>query len=88
MNKNSYDKIMNVLFIGLVGLTFLNLYKNMIWLSYVLTAAFLLFTALHIRDYRTNKPTSKKIFVLALVVLINFLLANAVIVLAEYVYPY
>jgi len=88
MDKSRYDRIMNVLFIVMVGLTFFNLYENIIWLSWILTAILLVFTAFHIRDYKKEIPKRKIIFVLTLIVSINFLLANAVIVLAEYVYPY
>lgn len=85
MEKSRYNRVMNAFFIAIVGLTLFNLFQNMIWLSYVLAAAFLLFTALHIRDYNREKPKTKKAFVLTIIVLVNFLLANVVIVIGEYV---
>ena len=88
MDKNRYDWIKNLLFIVMVGLTFFNLYENIIWLSCILTAMLFVFIAFHIRDYKKEIPKRKKVFVLTLLVSINFLLANAVIVIAEYVYPY
>ncbi|MDR3552308.1 MAG: hypothetical protein P4L75_04210 [Clostridia bacterium] len=88
MEKSGYGKAVDALFIVMAGLTFLSLRNNMVWLSYVLSALFLLFIALHARDYRRELPKNKKVFVLTLIILINFLLANAVVVVANYVYPY
>jgi hypothetical protein len=88
MDKKRYDRILNLLFILLVVFTFFNLYYDIIWLSYVLAVSLLVFVALHIRDFKFEKPKSKKVFVLTLIISINFLLANAVIVISEFVYPY
>jgi heme O synthase-like polyprenyltransferase len=88
MDKTRYNRIVNALFIVIVGLTFFNLYNNIIWLSCVLAAIFLIFVALHIRDYKNEKPKVRKIFIVTLIILLNFLLANAVIIIAEFVYPY
>lgn len=88
MKKNRFDHMINILFVVLVTLTFFNLYKNIIWLSGVLAVLFLVYLILHIRLYRAEKPKSIKIFVLTLIIMLNFLLANAVIVLADFVYPY
>ena len=88
MDKIKYDRILNLLFILLAAFTFINLYCDIIWLSYVLTGIFLVFIAFHIRDFKLEKPKSKKIFILTLIISINFLLANAVIVVSEFVYPY
>lgn len=86
--KSRYDKILNALFIILVALTFFNLYKVIIWLSVILAALFLLVLVLHIRDYLREKPEKRKAFILSVLVLANFFLANAVIVISNYVYPY
>lgn len=85
MEKN---RLIYTLFAIMVGLTFCNLYENIIWLSGVLTAVFLAALILHIKYKFTGNSKSKKVFVLTLLILINFLLANAVVVAAEFVYPY
>jgi hypothetical protein len=79
---------MNTAFIVLAVLTFFNLYKDIIWLSCVLAVMFLLLAAVHVRDYRKENPKNRKVFILTLIISVNFLLANAVIVISEYVYPY
>lgn len=88
MGKNRFDHMVNIFFVALAALTFFNLYKNIIWLSGVLAVLFLAYLILHIRLYRAEKLKSKKIFVLTLIIMLNFLLANAVIVIADFVYPY
>ena len=43
MDKSMNDRILNAVFIVMVGLTFFSLFKNMIWLSCILTVMFLFF---------------------------------------------
>lgn len=88
MDKTRYDRIVNALFVVLVGLTFLSLFRVLIWLSCILATLFILLIALHIRDYMKKNPKRKKIFILTIIVLTNFLLANAVIFISNFVYPY
>lgn len=88
MNKNRYDRVINLLFAAVAALTFFSLYQDIIWLSGVLAAVLCAIVALHIRDYIKERPRVKKIFVLSLVIYLNFLLANVIIVLARFVYPY
>lgn len=88
MGKSRYDAIVNALFIVMVGLTFLSLFRVVVWLSFVLSALCLVLIALHARDYNKENPKRKKIFILTLIILINFLLANAVVVISNYIYPY
>jgi O-antigen/teichoic acid export membrane protein len=88
MEKSRYRTWLYILFAVMVGVTLFNLYGNIIWLSAILAASFLVLLALHIKYNRTKPAQSKKTFVLAFLILINFLLANAVVVIAEFVYPY
>lgn len=88
MDKIKCDKITNALFIIAVGLTFFNLYNNIVWLSCFLTAIFFALVLVHIRDYKKENPKSKKKFIFMLIILINFLLANSIIIISEFVYPY
>lgn len=88
MEKNRYDTVLNVLFIGMVVLTLFNLYENILWLSIILAVLFLAYIGFHIRYNREEDTKSKKAFVLTLLILINFLLANAVIIIAEFVSLY
>jgi hypothetical protein len=88
MEKNRYDTVLNVLFIGMAVLTLFNLYENILWLSVLLSVLFLAYIGFHIRYNREENTKSKRTFVLTLLILINFLLANTVIVIAEFVSLY
>lgn len=88
MVKSRYDKIINALFIVMIALTFFNLYQVVIGLSWVLSALFLILIALHVKDYKLENPKRKKIYVLTWIILMSFFLANVVIVVSEFVYPY
>lgn len=88
MGKTLYDRIVNGSFIIMAGLTFLCLYKVLTWLSCLLAVLFAVLVILHIRDYGRENPKRKNIFVITLFTLINFLLANAVVFISNFVYPY
>lgn len=88
MPKNRVDAIMNGLFVVMVCLTFISLFRVLPWLSGVLSLMFIFLIVLHIKDYKAEKPEGKKAFVLTILTLINFFLANAVVVLSEFIYPY
>ena len=82
------EKIQRIIFIIITGLTLFNLYKDIIWLSAVLAAAFIVMIVVYINKYKKAENKSKKTFVQSLIILIVLCLTNAVVVIANYVYPY
>lgn len=88
MEKSMYDKIINVLFIIAIGLTFLSLFRVIFWLSILLCIVFIALIIINVKDYETERSKNKRSFILYSIILINFFLSNAVVLISHFIYPY